>query len=100
MASRANRGFERRTNPHQVPSLTSFRIRSANVSMRSDPVPSPVTGGATRVVDAFDVAAIIDRYRRDWNLDVADHFAGRTSIYLYQCEETGYRFFHPQSLAG
>lgn len=64
------------------------------------PVVSPVTGGAAFLCDQFVSRDIIERYRDDWGLDVAEHFAGRHSLSLYQCKDTGYRFFHPPSLAG
>lgn len=63
-------------------------------------VTSPVTQGRASPCDRFQTAAIIDRYRNDWKLDVADHFNGMDELSLYRCEATGYRFFHPPSLAG
>ena len=63
-------------------------------------VPSPVTQGRSSLCDRFQTEAIIDRYRNDWELDVADHFNGMDQVSLYRCEDTGYRFFHPPSLAG
>lgn len=63
-------------------------------------VPSPVTGGQTAVVDQFDAAAIIYRYRADWDIDVRSYFDGMSKVPLFQCADTGYRFFYPQSLAG
>ena len=63
-------------------------------------VRSPVTGGAAHLCDTFRCPDIVDRYRNDWGLDVAAHFEGRQALSLYQCEDTGYRFFHPATLAG
>ena len=63
-------------------------------------VPSPVTGGVATRCDAFTTEHLVNRYRNDWGLDVASHFAGVDRIFLYRCEDTGYRFFHPPSLAG
>lgn len=63
-------------------------------------VDSPVTGGPASVCDEFACADLVERYRNDWGLDVAAHFAGMDHILLYRCEETGYRFFHPPELAG
>ena len=64
------------------------------------PVRSPVTGGAAKLCDTFRCADIVDRYRNDWGLEVATHFEGRRELPLYRCEDTGYRFFHPPTLAG
>jgi 2-polyprenyl-3-methyl-5-hydroxy-6-metoxy-1,4-benzoquinol methylase len=63
-------------------------------------IESPVTGGPATPCDQFRCADLIDRYRNDWGLDVAAHFTGMDSLTLYCCKDTGYRFFHPPSLAG
>lgn len=63
-------------------------------------IQSPVTGGPARLCDKFRCADIIDRYRDDWGLDVAGQFQGMDTVTLYRCEDTGYRFFHPPTLAG
>lgn len=64
------------------------------------PTPSsPVTGGPTRLFDALDSATIVARYR-DGKVDVSRYFAGLNKVEVFECVETGYRFFHPPSLAG
>jgi SAM-dependent methyltransferase len=63
-------------------------------------VRSPVTGGPAWLCDVVRSNDLIGRYRYDWGLDVASHFDGLSSLSVYQCEDTGYRFFHPASLAG
>lgn len=63
-------------------------------------VTSPVTGGRARLCDEFRTADLIARYRNDWGLDVADHFEGVHKLSLFLCKDSGYRFFHPPSLAG
>jgi 2-polyprenyl-3-methyl-5-hydroxy-6-metoxy-1,4-benzoquinol methylase len=61
---------------------------------------SPLTGGnETRLAAAFDPAVIVDRYARA-GVDVRPYFAGMKSVDLMECRESGYRFFHPESLAG
>lgn len=60
---------------------------------------SPVTGGRTAVVDAFDPRAIERRYR-NMGIDVARYYDGMKRVELRQCLDTGYRFFCPLSLAG
>ncbi|HYC96171.1 MAG TPA: class I SAM-dependent methyltransferase [Sphingomicrobium sp.] len=68
--------------------------------MSSTTITSPVTGGSASRCDEFRCADLIERYRNDWGLEVADHFKGMNLLYLYRCEDTGYRFFHPRELAG
>jgi len=63
-------------------------------------IQSPVTGGPAHKCDEFRCADLIARYRNDWGLDVADHFQDMHRLSLYLCKDSGYRFFHPRSLAG
>ena len=62
-------------------------------------IPSPVTGGLTKLADRLDAAAIVARYR-EAKVDVSRYFAGLSEVSIYQCIDTGYRFFHPPTLAG
>ncbi len=62
--------------------------------------PSPVTGNESPAVDEFDVAEIIKGYRQDIGVDVRSSFQQASKLLLYQCPDTGMRFFHPASLAG
>lgn len=60
---------------------------------------SPVTGGATRVVDVLSPAVITDRYRSA-GVDVSDYFEGLREVEVRQCRDTGYRYYTPLSVAG
>ena len=62
---------------------------------------SPITKSALNVSidETLDVKKIIEVYSRDYNIDVS-RFFNSESIDVYQCEDTGLRFFHPRSLAG
>jgi 2-polyprenyl-3-methyl-5-hydroxy-6-metoxy-1,4-benzoquinol methylase len=64
-------------------------------------ISSPVARGArARCVGSVPTAYIVERYRQAYDVDVREYFEGRTEIALYECERTGYRFYHPASLAG
>lgn len=65
----------------------------------SPAVTSPVTGGGTRFVKELDAATIVARYAEQ-GFDVASYFDGMEKVAILQCEDTGYRFFYPPSLAG
>src|SRR6185503_1108064 len=60
----------------------------------------PVTTRESPQVDEFDVAAIIKGYLEDIGVDVSNYFKGIEKLPLYQCPDTGLRFFHPSSLSG
>ena len=62
--------------------------------------PSPVTGNASAKVDDFDISTIIRGYKKDIGIDVSHYFKGHDSLALYQCPDTGMRFFYPETLAG
>lgn len=62
-------------------------------------IPSPLTGGETTLSESLEPQVIIDRYAAD-GIDVARYFDGLPTVDIYRCSESGYRFFHPPSLAG
>lgn len=70
----------------------------SEVSATGSP-PSPVTGGRTTLFDTLDAATIVARYAAD-KVDVSRYFAGMSDVSVFECVDTGYRFFHPPSLAG
>ena len=65
----------------------------------SPAIASPVTGGETHVVKQLDAQTIIARYTQQ-GYDVASYFQGMEKIAILRCDDTGYRFFYPPSLAG
>jgi 2-polyprenyl-3-methyl-5-hydroxy-6-metoxy-1,4-benzoquinol methylase len=62
-------------------------------------VKSTVTEGLAHLVQTIPIAPIIDGYRQAYKIDVSDYFSG-DRLPIYECDQTGYRFFHPASLAG
>lgn len=63
-------------------------------------VKSPITGNDAKEVMSIPVERVVHEYKRDFDLDVARHFEGLDHVRLYQCPDTGYRFFHPFSMTG
>lgn len=62
---------------------------------------SPITGKPTvRLVSEVATSELIRTYRQKFRLDVTRHFAGLDQVRLYECEETGYRFYEPSTTAG
>ncbi len=62
---------------------------------------SPVTKtGRTKIIDAFSTEDIVGLYRQQENLDLADFFRFGETVYLLECEDTGYRFYFPFEVAG
>jgi SAM-dependent methyltransferase len=63
-------------------------------------ITSPITGSnQVEKVDLFPVQSIKDAYNH-FGLNVDRFFEGLESVTLYQCMETGYRFYHPISILG
>jgi 2-polyprenyl-3-methyl-5-hydroxy-6-metoxy-1,4-benzoquinol methylase len=64
-------------------------------------VPSPITGKlSTKLVDTIRVEKIVELYKRNFHVDVDDYFKGLTNVEVYECTDTGFRFYYPLSLAG
>ena len=63
--------------------------------------PSPLTGvNNTDLSGNFDTNDIIGLYQEQLNMDVTPFFNGLDHLAVYQCKQTGYRFYHPQKIAG
>jgi len=73
------------------------------MSLQTSPqtVSSPVVPGApAHFVGALEASRLVERYQQDFGLDVAEYFHGLSHVDIYACARTGYRFYHPFTLAG
>ena len=61
-------------------------------------VKSPITGGETRYIKSISTAEITKLYRR--YSDVSRFFTNLPNVELYECADTGYRFYYPFTVAG
>ncbi len=62
---------------------------------------SPVTGkNNTALTDIFFGKDIIQLYETQLGMDVSAFFSKTDTFFLYQCNETGYRFYHPEGMDG
>src|SRR5437868_3452697 len=62
---------------------------------------SPVTGkNNTTLTDVFFSKDIIALYKVQLDMDVSSYFSGNDSFFLYQCNDTGYRFYYPTGMEG
>jgi SAM-dependent methyltransferase len=52
-----------------------------------------------KLIRNFDIDRIVRGYKSWFEIDVQHYFNGLESLPLYRCLETGYRFFHPPTLA-
>ena len=62
---------------------------------------SPLTGSTnTTLTDIFFIHDIIKLYATQLDMDVSGYFSQADTFFLYQCNETGYRFYHPKGIDG
>jgi 2-polyprenyl-3-methyl-5-hydroxy-6-metoxy-1,4-benzoquinol methylase len=62
---------------------------------------SPINGiGKVKLFDTISTRLIIDFYKQQENLDVAEYFASLDEIFILECEDTGYRFYYPFEVIG
>ena len=57
-------------------------------------------GGEAVLLQVVPVGFIVEQYRRKCGINVAPSFGSLGNIGLYECAETGYRFWHPENIAG
>lgn len=64
-------------------------------------VASPIVEGASaRFLTSVPTARIIKEYAEQLSVDVSSYLDPLESVGLYECLETGYRFFHPALVQG
>ena len=62
---------------------------------------SPITKAAgTKLFAQFKAEDVIRLYHEQLNIDVSRFFTNNSVFNLYKCTQTGYKFYHPQELAG
>lgn len=61
---------------------------------------SPISGKKAKKIDALKTATIIKAYQDEVAIDVSAYFKNLNQIEIYECLETGNRFYHPQNLDG
>ncbi|HVY72533.1 MAG TPA: class I SAM-dependent methyltransferase [Candidatus Paceibacterota bacterium] len=65
------------------------------------PIQSPITGSDNTTLEReIPSREIIDAYQKELGMDVSHFFAGIEAVSVYTCRDTGYRFYHPLTLAG
>ncbi len=64
-------------------------------------IPSPLANGANaELVGKVDRDLIVNRYKDIYHVDVSEYYLGLDGADIYECKETGYRFYYPFSLTG
>lgn len=62
---------------------------------------SPITGDNKTKLERFiPTKTFISMYERDFKIDVSRFFKGIKRVGLYECLESGYRFYYPFTLGG
>lgn len=61
---------------------------------------SPITGNPARLVHTIPTQRVVAEYKAVYNMSVERHFEGIDQVELYECPDTGYRFFYPFSMTG
>ncbi|MEI7736836.1 MAG: class I SAM-dependent methyltransferase [Ferruginibacter sp.] len=57
---------------------------------------SPITGSEDcTLIESFNSATITQKYAAEFNMEVSRYFAHCPTVQLYQCNQTGYRFYYP-----
>jgi len=59
-----------------------------------------VKNGKVKHIGSIPVSDIIGIYKSDFDMDVSRFFKEKKDVDIYQCEESGYQFYFPSTLAG
>jgi 2-polyprenyl-3-methyl-5-hydroxy-6-metoxy-1,4-benzoquinol methylase len=58
-------------------------------------IKSPITGGAIKKVGEIPVPLILKNIKKQYGFDMSVCFEGIPIISILECEDTGYKFYHP-----
>ena len=61
---------------------------------------SPISHQPATLLKKVPVAVLIDGHNEAFGIDVSGYYKDNAEISLYQCNETGYRFFYPFGIEG
>lgn len=62
---------------------------------------SPVTKKKNTIFQQeIDVNKLLQTYKNSFDIDVSHYFINIDKILLYECQDTGYRFYYPYNIAG
>jgi len=53
-----------------------------------------------RLVKSYPADVVIGLYKKDMSIDIAPFFSGVDKVDLYECLDSGYRFYYPLTLEG
>lgn len=70
------------------------------MSIQPQEVLSPITHKPAELIDTIPSSMIISSYKKNTDIDVSSYFKDLPEIYIYKCNQTGYRFYYPFSLPG
>jgi hypothetical protein len=63
-------------------------------------IKSPITGNNSEIIYEFNVKDVVNLYKKDFQLDVSRFFDGLDTFSLFECKDTGFKFYYPFNLAG
>jgi SAM-dependent methyltransferase len=64
-------------------------------------IKSPITNSNNvRLAEEFAVKTIVERYKKLFQLEVGKFFSQTEKVAVYECLDTGYKFFYPFGLGG
>jgi SAM-dependent methyltransferase len=62
---------------------------------------SPLTNSQNvRLIGELDASRIVKNYQENFGIDVSSYFEQTSQVGVYQCQESGLKFFYPDTLAG
>jgi 2-polyprenyl-3-methyl-5-hydroxy-6-metoxy-1,4-benzoquinol methylase len=61
---------------------------------------SPLTKGNVELLFEIPTSQIVERYKKELNIDISYLIGGANKVKVFECEDTGYRFFYPFEISG
>jgi 2-polyprenyl-3-methyl-5-hydroxy-6-metoxy-1,4-benzoquinol methylase len=61
---------------------------------------SPLSSGPAACIRSLPASNLVEGYKNQYGIDVSHYFSACPEVFVYECRETGYRFYYPLELEG
>jgi 2-polyprenyl-3-methyl-5-hydroxy-6-metoxy-1,4-benzoquinol methylase len=61
---------------------------------------SPLTNKEALLIETINIDMLKNDYSENFDIDISPFLEGIDNIYIFKCQQTGYRFYYPFNIAG
>ncbi len=93
--------FSKKTSKKNSANLSNENKPRLKFDINQKQIQSPLTGKTNvRLLNSIPASKIINTYKTNYQAEVDEYFSQINSIEIYECLDTGFKFFYPYNLEG